>query len=224
MKWTGERRNHCQKNVLSKCSKQLWMNSRPEIGTSKTIIVLKIASVSRIPEKSSSCGQRRKCAIWAGVLCICLFEVPSTLLILAVCKVRAINELCNGPPSPSNLCGLAVEHWSVESQGLRFNSSWELRIFLYPMLLIRQKNLSLYVCYCSIYKKLFTFKYPSSWSLLIGSIKRDSLSSELKIQGFGQHWLVLLIYLHISVQWSTLLIKRTWTLATATSHNVTVHL
>ena len=150
-KWTGERRNQCQKNVLSKCSKQLWMNSRPEIGTSKTIIVLKIASVSRIPEKSSSCGQRRKCAIWAGVLCICLFEVPSTLLILAVCKVRAINELCNGPPSPSNLCGLAVEHWSVESQGLRFNSSWELRIFLYPMLLIRQKNLSLYVCYCSIY-------------------------------------------------------------------------
>ena len=38
-----------------------------------------------------------------------------------------------------------VKHWSMESDGLRFNSSLELRVFLYPMLVTRRKkNIFLY--------------------------------------------------------------------------------
>ena len=38
-----------------------------------------------------------------------------------------------------------VKHWSMESDGLRRNSSLELRVFLYPMLVTRRKkNLFLY--------------------------------------------------------------------------------
>ena len=37
-------------------------------------------------------------------------------------------ELCNRPHSLWSLSGSVVEHWSAESEGLRFNSSWGLRI------------------------------------------------------------------------------------------------
>ena len=30
-----------------------------------------------------------------------------------------------------SLCGSVVEHWSVESKGQRFNSSWGLRTFFF---------------------------------------------------------------------------------------------
>ena len=33
------------------------------------------------------------------------------------------------PRSLWSLCGSVVEHWSAESEGLRFDSSWGLRIF-----------------------------------------------------------------------------------------------
>ena len=46
--------------------------------------------------------------------------VLSTLLILAECKICVIYEIHSGS---------VVEHGSVESEGLRFNSSWGLRIF-----------------------------------------------------------------------------------------------
>ena len=38
-------------------------------------------------------------------------------------------ELCNRPHSLWSLCGSVVERWSRESEGLRFDSSWHLRIF-----------------------------------------------------------------------------------------------
>ena len=41
----------------------------------------------------------------------------------------ACHELRNRPRSPWNLCGSVVEHRSVESEGLRFVSSWGIRIF-----------------------------------------------------------------------------------------------
>ena len=48
-------------------------------------------------------------------------------------KIRAAGrvsyELRNKPRSPWSLCGSVVEHRSAESKGLRFDSSWGLRIF-----------------------------------------------------------------------------------------------
>ena len=38
-------------------------------------------------------------------------------------------ELCNRPHSLWSLCGSVVEHRSTAFKGLRFNSSWELRMF-----------------------------------------------------------------------------------------------
>ena len=34
----------------------------------------------------------------------------------------------NRPRTPCSLYGLVIEHWSTESEGLRFDSSWGLRI------------------------------------------------------------------------------------------------
>ena len=42
---------------------------------------------------------------------------------------RVSYELRNRPRSPWSLCSSVVEHRSAESEGLRFDSSWELRIF-----------------------------------------------------------------------------------------------
>ena len=42
---------------------------------------------------------------------------------------RVSYELRNKPRSPWSLCGSVVEHRSAESEGLRFDSSWGLRIF-----------------------------------------------------------------------------------------------
>ena len=62
----------------------------------------------------------------------------STLLIPAVCRTPVIYELCNGPCSPLSLCGSVVEHESTKHEGLRFDSSWGLRIFfLCPELVTR---------------------------------------------------------------------------------------
>ena len=36
---------------------------------------------------------------------------------------------------------MGLEHGSMQSEGLRFNSSWRLRIFLCPTLVTRQKNI-----------------------------------------------------------------------------------
>ena len=47
-----------------------------------------------------------------------------------------------------------VEHWSAESEGLRFDSSWGLRIFLCPMLVIRRKNI--FLCF---FTKLKTYHF-----------------------------------------------------------------
>ena len=48
---------------------------------------------------------------------------------IAQCAGRMSCELRYRPRSPWSLCGSVVEHRSEESEGLRFDSSWELRIF-----------------------------------------------------------------------------------------------
>ena len=50
----------------------------------------------------------------------------STLLILTVCRTRV--TICIRPRSPNSLYGSVVEHRNANSKGLRFDSSWELRI------------------------------------------------------------------------------------------------
>ena len=57
--------------------------------------------------------------------------------------IRVSYELRNRPRLPWSLCSLVVEHRSVESEGLRFDSSWGLRIFLCLKLVTRRKNIFL---------------------------------------------------------------------------------
>ena len=54
-------------------------------------------------------------------------------------------ELCNRPHSPQSLCGSVVEHQSKESEGLRCNSSWGLRIFSLYHAHHKTKTIFLYI-------------------------------------------------------------------------------
>ena len=53
--------------------------------------------------------------------------------------IRVSYELRNRLRLPWSLCSLVVEHRSVESEGLRFNSSWGLRIFFFVPYLSKKK-------------------------------------------------------------------------------------
>ena len=56
--------------------------------------------------------------------------VLSTLLIQGSMQDACVSyELRNRPRSPWSLCGSVIEHRCAESEGLRFDSSRELRIF-----------------------------------------------------------------------------------------------
>ena len=57
---------------------------------------------------------------------------------------RASYELRNRPRSPWSLCGSVVEHRSAESAGLRFDSSWGLRIFSLSHARDKTKNIFLH--------------------------------------------------------------------------------
>ena len=66
-------------------------------------------------------------------LTICLIlttnNILLTSLILAICWMHVIYELCNRPCSPWNLCGSVIQHQSTKkSRGLR---SWGPRNVLY---------------------------------------------------------------------------------------------
>ena len=58
----------------------------------------------------------------------------STLLILAVCRMHVMLYHC----------GSVVEHWTPESQGIRFNSTLGFKIFSLLHACDRQKNVFLY--------------------------------------------------------------------------------
>ena len=66
----------------------------------------------------SSCSASSKFIIF---LIVHVKKALSTLLIPAICWTHVIFELWNGL---AHLRGSVVEHQSVESKGLRFNSSW----------------------------------------------------------------------------------------------------
>ena len=54
------------------------------------------------------------------------------------------HELRNRPRSLESLCGSVVEHRSAESEGLRFDSLWGLRIFSLSHARDKTKNIFLY--------------------------------------------------------------------------------
>ena len=78
-----------------------------------------------------------------GIFCLftSMGQRKKTLLILTVCRTY---ELHNGSSSPYGLCSSAVEHQSAESGGLRFNSSWGLRIFSFSHTRDKTENMFLY--------------------------------------------------------------------------------
>ena len=55
----------------------------------------------------------------------------TTLLILAICRMRIIYELCNGLAHHRVSTAQLVEHRSAEPEGLRFAFSWGLRIIFF---------------------------------------------------------------------------------------------
>ena len=57
---------------------------------------------------------------------------------------RVSYELNIRPGSPWSLCGSVVEHLSMKSEGLRFNSSWGLRIFSLSHTRDKTKKIFLY--------------------------------------------------------------------------------
>ena len=61
-------------------------------------------------------------------------------------------ELFNRPRSPKSLCGSVVE----QSEGLRFDSSQGLRIFLCPTLVTKQGNIFLKTCLVCLLTLLWT--------------------------------------------------------------------
>ena len=68
----------------------------------------------------------------------------STSLIPEVCRTRVTYEHHNGRRSPESLCGSVVQHRSAESEGLRFHSLWELRIFSLSPARDKTQNILLY--------------------------------------------------------------------------------
>ena len=55
-----------------------------------------------------------------------------TLLILTVCRMYVVCGLCNEPCSPQSLWGSVAEYQSMDSKGMRFDSTWGLRTFSLP--------------------------------------------------------------------------------------------
>ena len=64
------------------------------------------------------------------------------------------------------LCGSIIEYWSAESEGLRFDSSWGLRIFLFfPRSWQDEKHLSLFLYRARYLPSLL--KYLQTWLVLL---------------------------------------------------------
>ena len=109
----------------------------------------------------------------------------STLLILVVCWTCVINELRNRLRSPQSLYGSAVEHWSAESIGLRFDSSLGLRIFFFvPRSWQDEKHLSLFLNYDIVQVVIVT---RSMFFIIWPALRVFGLSQFLAL-GFVLYW------------------------------------
>ena len=83
------------------------------------------------------------------------------------CKIITnIFFVSNRPRSPEGLCGSVVEHRSAESEGLRFDSSWGLRIFFFlPRSWQDEKHLSLFLYRARYLPSLLL--YLQTWLVLL---------------------------------------------------------
>ena len=79
-------------------------------------------------------------------------------------KGRDGHELRNRPRSPQSLCGQVAQHRSAESEGLRFNSSWELRSFSLSYACDETKNTFIY----------FFTEIKLTISLILFTIQKDA--------------------------------------------------
>ena len=81
---------------------------------------------------------------------------------------------------------MGLEHGSMQSEGLRFNSSWRLRIFLCPMLVTRRKNIFVQVILCrlvsSVDNCMYTFLLPVDFlsEILVENAKRRLTIPQIK--------------------------------------------
>ena len=90
----------------------------------------------------------------------------STLLILAVCRTCVYYFLTG--LNHHSLCGSVVEHQNVESEGLRFNSSWGLRFLSW-----QDEKTSFSISYQAQNLPSHLFYL---WALSCESIKKTNLS------------------------------------------------
>ena len=111
----------------------------------------------------------------------------STLLILTVCRMSVIHELCSKSPSPQSLCGSVVEHWSSKAQ-LEFLMGTQISFFdprswqdekHFSLFLYRAQNLSSFLFDLLI---SYLFYFYSYWD------KSKSDRSFLKNDGDGSNW------------------------------------
>ena len=97
-----------------------------------------------------------------------------TLLILAVCRICVIYELC----------GSVVEHQSVESKGLRFSSSWDSEVFFScPTLETRLKNI-----FCNAMNSIFSYSFKPCEGFLACD-ERSRVSIGTRTSSEVSHWI-----------------------------------
>ena len=103
-------------------------------------------------------------------------NLPPLILFINMMLCRTIAgcmsyELCNRPHSLWSLSGSVVEHWSAESEGLRFNSSWGLRILSLSHTWWDNKHLSLHISYQQIWCQSCTCRKQCSINYASGPEK-----------------------------------------------------
>ena len=107
-------------------------------------------------------------------------------------------ELFNRPRSPKSLCGSVVE----QSEGLRFDSSQGLRIFLCPTLVTRQGNIFLKTCLVCLLTLLWTHTKVRVLSYAMGQCSNHKRFSFLRSASWHAHTYLSMvnIYKHCVLQ------------------------
>ena len=91
------------------------------------------------------------------------FDIADPSSIQDACHMNFVIDLAHRGVSVAQW----LEHQSAESEGLRFDSSWVLRVFLCPTLVTRRKN----VCHCfEVFRFFFNrsgilYTYPYCWKM-----------------------------------------------------------
>ena len=90
-----------------------------------------------------------------------------------VCHMNFVIDLAH-----CSLYGSVVEHWSMESEGLRFNSLWGLRIFFLSLFLYWAQNLTSLLFYMQNYFLLCIFH--RKWMFPLNACKNQQMNFSWK--------------------------------------------